>query len=129
MQQGSEPVASDTMTKTIHIMYSLAYRKAIALGPRILDVNGNPRAAYHLTKDELKKLFTLNGFNTERVTWLKYIIAWKETWEEVAPSPARILDPNDDDWSVIFAHPNVTELSELRKFGEASDIQIVAVAE
>ena len=110
-------------------MYSLAYRRAITLGPRILNVNGKERAAYYLTKAELKKLFTLNGFNTERVTWLKYIIAWKETWEEVAPSPARILDPNDDDWSVIFAHPNVTELSELRKFGEASDIQIVAVAE
>lgn len=88
------------MTKGIHVMHSEAERKAIGIGPRITSSNNvdSPVAGYYLTKKELRDLFARNGFNTNGVSWLKMIIGWKDIWEELAPSPTRILDKNDNSW-------------------------------
>lgn len=117
------------MTKGIHVMHEEAERLAVKIGPRISDLNGNtdtPRAAYYLTKRELRNLFAKNGFNTNGVSWLKMIIGWREVWEEMAPSNARILDKNDNMWNVYFVHINEQDLNYLRIYGESKDTPIFA---
>lgn len=114
------------MVKTIHTMHTVAERSAMVKGPRIVDINGEKRAAYYLSKTELRDLFRKHGYNTKGITWLNYIIGWKETWGEVAPAPSCILDP-EDEWNIIFAHPNNFQLSLLRKYGEDNNVMIVAV--
>ena len=117
------------MTKGIHVMHDEAERLAVKIGPRPSDLNGNvdkPRMAYYLTKRELRNLFAKNGFNTNGVSWLKMIIGWREVWEEMAPTNARILDKNDNTWNVYFVHPNESDLTTLRMCGENKDTPIFA---
>lgn len=114
------------MTKGTHVMHSEAERLAVSIGPRISNINGQNKAAYYLTKKELKNLFTKNGFNTNGVAWLKMIISWKETWEEIAPSEGKILN-RDEDWRVYFIHINSNDLTALRMFGEDNGTPILAV--
>ena len=116
------------MVKTIHTMHALAERAAINKGPRIIEINGVDKAAYYLTKDELAKLFTLNGYNTSRISWLKYILEWKRTWEEIAPNPSRILDPDDDDWSMIFIHVSDFDRGTLYQFSDKNDVAALVVS-
>ena len=116
------------MTKGIHVMHSEAERKAISIGPRTTNINGNPRAAYYLTKKELRDLFTRNGFNTNGVAWLKMIIGWKNTWAELAPTEAKILD-KDEDWKIVFLHPDYADYRTLQMYGEDNNVPILAVSE
>lgn len=108
-------------------MHSEAERLAVSIGPRISNVNGRSEAAYFLTKDELRKLFSMNGFNTNGVPWLKMIITFKEVWEEVAPSPTRILDKDDNGWRMYFVHINPSDLLTLKMFGEDNRVPVLAV--
>ena len=107
-------------------MHDLAERKAVSIGPRTVNINGEPKAAFYLSKKELNDLFTRNGFNTNGVAWLKMIIRFKETWDEVAPSPSVILN-RDEDWKVVFIHPNKTDLTSLKMYAEDSSLQMLAV--
>lgn len=117
------------MTKGVHAMHGLSERKAIELGPRILTINGKTRACYYLTKEELKVLFAKNGFNPNGVSWLKQIICFKEIWGEVGPSVQTILDPEQDEWQIIFINLDATSLLNLQLFGENNDTPILAVVE
>lgn len=114
------------MTKGTHVMHSEAERLAVSIGPRISNINGQNKAAYYLTKKELKNLFTKNGFNTNGVAWLKMIVSWKETWEEIAPSEGKILN-RDEDWNVYFIHINVNDLTALKMFAEDQGTPMLAV--
>lgn len=109
-------------------MHDEAMRCAIAeYGPRISDINGiskEPKAAYYLTRKELNKLFSKNGFNTNGVSWLKMIIKWGEVWEEFTPSAASILDRRYENWAVYFTDLSESDLTRLKMFGENNNVPI-----
>lgn len=109
-------------------MHDEAIRHAIAeYGPRISDINGisnEPRAAYYLTRKELDKLFTKNGFNTNGISWLKMILKWGETWEEVMPSASAVLDRHYESWAVYFRDLSESDLTRLKMFGENHNVPI-----
>lgn len=115
------------MTKGIHKMHSEAERKAVSFGPRISNINGKDKAAYFLTKEELRSLFAMNGFNPNGVAWLNMVINWKEIWEEVGPSASMIKDVDESGWRIYFIHPNKTDLTALKMFGEDKGVPILAV--
>lgn len=117
------------MTKHVDAMHSECYAEAIRKGPRVVNVNGSDRVAYYLSRAELKKVFTKAGFNTRTgVSWLNKILDFKETWDELAPSEAVILDPRED-WNMIFIHPNKSEYTALQMHAEDCGIPSLAVAE
>ena len=117
------------MTKGIHMMHREAERKAVSFGPRISNINGTTKAAYFMTKEELRKLFAQNGFNPDGVAWLNMVINWKSVWDEVGPSPATIKDKDETDWRIYFIHPNKSDLTALKMFGENNGVPILAVEE
>jgi len=107
-------------------MHALAERKAVEMGPRVLSVNGQENLAYYLTKKELSKLFSMNGFNTDGVPWLKQINKFVEVWNEVGPNSARILNKEDNNWRICFVHLNQSDLITLKFFSEDKNIPILA---
>lgn len=107
-------------------MHDEAIRYASEIGPRITDNNGifkEPRATYYLTKTELKKLFSKNGFNTNGVSWLKMIITWGEVWEELTPSPASILNRNYESWLVCFVDLTESDRSRLYLYADNNNVR------
>lgn len=74
--------------KPQNVMFELAKARAIEKGPVIIDRNTNDTATklneygsyvvgYALTKAELIRVYTDNGYNLERKTWEKHIQAWE----------------------------------------------------
>lgn len=117
------------MTKGIHKMHSEAERKAVSFGPRISNINGTQKAAYYMTKEELRKLFAQNGFNPDGVAWLNMVNNWKSIWEDVGPSASIIKNADESDWRFYFIHPNKSDLTALKMFGENNGVPILAVEE
>lgn len=107
-------------------MHEEAIRCAIAeYGPRLTNVNGawdTQRAAYYLTKKELDKLFTKNGFNTNGVPWLKMILKFGETWGENLPSQSTVMDRNFDSWQIVFVNLPESDLTRLKMFAENHNV-------
>lgn len=106
-------------------MHSLAYAKAIQIGPRVVYINGVKRAAYSLNFEELKKIFTKEGYNINRITWRKTISTWgdPELWNELTPADNVLLNKNTVGWFMVFRTLSPSDLQTLRKFAEDHEIK------
>ena len=119
----------ERMTKLAPAMYEICAREAISQGPRVKNVNGELRSVYGLSRSELSKIFERAGYKKDRIAWLKVIIAFRDTWDEIAPSDTVILNPDERNWSVIFIHLTDTQKKDLQWFAEDNKIPALAVME
>lgn len=108
-------------------MHAICEREAIRLGPRAKPVNGTVQAVYCLTREELHKIFIKNGFRRDGVAWLKMVISFRDTWDEIAPDDKKILNPNDTTWIMVFTHVSEKEYMELQFFAEENSLKSLAV--
>ena len=93
--------------KTACTMRDIASREAIKQGPKIIHLNGKDLAAYCLTRDQLYKIYAIEGFNVDGVAWLNQILRWGVMGEHV-PNAHVLKNSKENDWKVFFA----TSLSE-----------------
>ena len=57
-------------------MYDLALARSLEIGPRVINLNGKPTAAYAMRKTELKRLFVEQGYSPRRHTWINNVKDW-----------------------------------------------------
>lgn len=115
------------MTKLAPAMHSICERKAKEKGPRVKMVNGEYRAVFCLTREELAKEFGKCGYKRERVAWLKVILEFRDIWDEITPKESVLMDPAEKDWFVIFVNLTKSEETELRMFAEDNQIRSLGV--
>ena len=106
-------------------MHDIALADAIARGPRIFNVGGTERVAYGLTKEELKKIYHKEQYNTTTGSrWRSSVYEWVgdkfDHFDQITiPTPERILDKHESlKWSVIFCMINKSQLLDLKLKGE-----------
>ena len=115
------------MTKLAPAMHSICERKAKEIGPRVRMVEGEYRAAFYLTREELAKEFGKCGYKRDRVAWLKVIREFREIFDEIVPKDTILMDPNETGWVVVFTHLTKSEQMELRMFAEDNQILSLGV--
>ena len=112
-------------------MHDIALDEAInRYGPRVFNICGNKRLAYGLTKNEAKKLFQRNGYNTSTGSrWRGAIGEWIDdiTYEYhdrlTIPNPEIIFDKKEQsDWAIVFCMVSNSQLIDLQR--QAEDQQI-----
>lgn len=106
--------------KSSATMRSIAKAMAVSHGVREVELtDGHKAAAYTMTKDELKMIFELNGFNTRGVSWLNMIGRWRIVGEVI---PAESVLKNSDNWWVAFTTINDIEKSRLESYAAYYEI-------
>lgn len=110
--------------KSTRAMHDVALATAIKNGPRIITVNGEPRAVYGLNQSELKRLFAIHGYNPERISWRKAVNSWGDgtLWGEITPEPRIVLNKESVGWWVIFTTMATSDLFRLRRYAEDNDV-------
>lgn len=104
--------------KNFKAMYALAKAKAIDKGPRRF----RKLAGFALTEEELKKIYTLEGFVPKRSVWSSHAEIWEELgwarWYAVGENGSRVLyfvlekeDPSNPPLlsKIGMAFPDMTE--------------------
>ena len=99
-------------------MYSIAYAKALEIGPRVTTLrDGREVSVYCLSRSELKDIFDRNNFNIDGITWLKWIYRWSRMKDDRAPS-WNVIKSSQEDWPYIFMNIDKDDLIDLKIFAE-----------
>lgn len=111
-------------------MHDLALAEAIAKGPREFTLGGTRRTAYGLTKEEIRKLFHSQGYNTTTGSrWRSSIYEWLGgTYDYYdilsTPRPEMILDKTENlNWSILFCMIDSGHLLDLKLKAEKTEVR------
>lgn len=116
------------MTKTVKGMHNEALEHALARGPHLVTIGeGHVVAAYSLDKDELDRLFTEHGYNTDHRSWRNVIAKWgnENLWGDIVPKAKVLNDDTSTGWSVIFCTMAYSDHQRLCRFANENKVEAV----
>lgn len=114
-------------TNSRNAMHDIAYKEAVDKGPQIVRLDDIEVAAYALSKHELARLFEMNNWSSDRISWLKCIRSWREFHNDIAPKDETLYKPGAE-WIVVFRTCGADEYHVLDRFAVAHRIQAYNVA-
>lgn len=107
------------MTLGCKDMHTLAQRMAVNIGPRVMNVRGEFKTVFGLSKAEARKLFNDSGYNvTTGSRWRSVISDWADPelfGDVVTADRTTLLNKNEvGNWCVVFMNLNKDEVLDLQ---------------
>lgn len=107
-------------------MHTQAQRMAMDKGPRVMNIRGELKTVYGLTKTEVRKLFNDNGYNvTTGSRWRSIISDWADPelfGDVVTADQTTLLNKKEvGNWCIVFTQLTKDELVNLQFSAEENN--------